>query len=78
MMQRFPLVRAAGHGPGADIQYPTGWNGLQDILHKLAFSANDADIWRCLGMAMFEGPEPTESKIRSRARSGSLLCSLGT
>jgi len=78
MMQHFPLVRAAGHGPGADIQYPTGWNGLQDILHKLAFSANDTDIWRCLGMAMFEGPEPTESKIRSRARLGSLLCSLGT
>jgi hypothetical protein len=83
IMTHFELVKAVvdstsnnDTGPAIPITFPRDWAGLENILKKLAYNMSTIDHWACLGLAMYEGPEPNEGIINSRIRTANLLCDL--
>ena len=60
----------------AEVRYPTTWVQLKVLLSKLAYDVETEDPWRRLGLARFEGPDPTAAIIAARLRATTLLCGL--
>ncbi|CAK0840654.1 unnamed protein product, partial [Prorocentrum cordatum] len=80
ILQHFALVQAVHNAEptqrGVPVTLPRSWQDMQGLLRKLAYDPGTADPWRRLGMAMYEGPEPTASSIAARAWSAQLLLGL--
>ena len=78
--QHLTLVQAATieGQPAATVpaRYPTRWADLRRILQKLAYNVEASDPWKILGFSAYDGPEPTEASLLSRARVGAQLCGL--
>ena len=79
-MQHLELVRAYRAEKGAEdavaVHYPSTWDQLKSILNKLAYDVDAVDPWRRLGLAMYQGPDPSASVISFRKRTALLLCGL--
>ena len=82
VLQHLDLVRAGQLIVPAPAQlivdYPTDWPALQRIFERLAYDVDTQDPWRRLGLAMYEGPDPTPEMLAARARTARLLGSLAT
>ncbi|CAK0903838.1 unnamed protein product, partial [Prorocentrum cordatum] len=80
VMVHLPWVAAANAGQAATgspaVFYPTCWADLQGILQKLGYGVTAEEAWHLLGLAMLDGPDPSELMIANRRRTAEQLCEL--
>ena len=80
VLQHFDLIQAQEQVAKSDNEiqfaFPVSWEKLEGILKRIGYMPFDVDHWRALGFAMFDGPDPTETTISSRARTAAHLCDL--
>ena len=78
ILTHFPLVQARAARPASkeSLEYPSDFSGVLRQLDRLAYDFKADSPWATLGLAMFDGPEPSADLLTSRARTARLLCSI--
>ena len=59
------------------ICFPTCWADVAKVSGKLGYDLSATDHWRMLGLAMYDGPEPTDVVIAARSKTALQRCDIG-